>query len=93
MCDEDITRKTKETAKTLFGEGIKMDSPYRTWREFDKDLAKDFSRFNQSGLGGYPSTHRHVDCVSSLSNSIEEAMKKPPKNSAAPATKPRTSRN
>ena len=50
MCDEDITRKTKETAKTLFGEGIKMNAPYQTWREFDKDLAKDFSRFITGNL-------------------------------------------
>ena len=50
MCDEDLTRKTRETAKTLFGEGIKMDPPYRTWREFDKDLANDFSRFITGNL-------------------------------------------
>src|SRR3989339_255168 len=50
MCDEDLTRKTRETAKTLFGEGIKMNAPYQTWREFDKDLAKDFSRFITGNL-------------------------------------------
>ncbi len=50
MCNEDLDRKTRETAKTLFGEGIKMAAPYQTWREFDKDLANDFSRFITGNL-------------------------------------------
>ncbi len=45
MCGEDIKRKTQETAKKLFGKGIKMAPPYMTWREFDKELAGDFSMF------------------------------------------------
>src|SRR5512138_3178980 len=45
MCDETITRKTRETANILFGKGIKMDPPYLTWKEFDRDLANDFSLF------------------------------------------------
>jgi len=44
MSDE-IKKRTQETANTLFGKGIKMDPPYLMWREFDKDLAIDFSRF------------------------------------------------
>ena len=43
--NDDLKKKTQETAKRLFGQGIKMDPPYLTWREFDKDLANDFSMF------------------------------------------------
>ncbi len=50
MCDETISRKTRETAATLFGKGIKMDPPYLTWKVFDKDLANDFSRFITGNL-------------------------------------------
>jgi 4-carboxymuconolactone decarboxylase len=50
MCDEDIIRKTQETAKKLFGKGIKMAPPYQTWREFDRELAGDFSKFITGNL-------------------------------------------
>ncbi len=50
MSDEEIKRRTQETAKRLFGEGIKMDPPYLLWRDFDKDLAKDFSKFITGNL-------------------------------------------
>ena len=50
MCDNDITRKTQETAKKLFGKGIKMDPPYLTWREFNRELANDFSKFITGNL-------------------------------------------
>ena len=43
VSDETIRKRTQETAKKLFGGGIKMDPPYLTWKEFDKDLANDFS--------------------------------------------------
>ncbi|MBM4340783.1 MAG: 4-carboxymuconolactone decarboxylase [Deltaproteobacteria bacterium] len=43
--DDELRNKTQETANRLFGKGIKMDPPYLTWREFDKDLANDFSLF------------------------------------------------
>jgi 4-carboxymuconolactone decarboxylase len=43
VSDETIRKKTQETAKKLFGGGIKMDPPYLTWKEFDRDLANDFS--------------------------------------------------
>ncbi|MGD1152615.1 MAG: carboxymuconolactone decarboxylase family protein [Syntrophales bacterium] len=49
MSDE-IKKRTQETANTLFGKGIKMDPPYLMWREFDKDLANDFSRFITGNL-------------------------------------------
>ena len=42
--------RTRETAKRLFSEGIKMDPPYRMWKEFDRDLANDFSRFITGNL-------------------------------------------
>ncbi|PIP07343.1 MAG: 4-carboxymuconolactone decarboxylase [Syntrophobacteraceae bacterium CG23_combo_of_CG06-09_8_20_14_all_50_8] len=50
MLDDDIKRKTQETAKKLFGKGIKMDPPYLTWREFDRELAGDFSKFITGNL-------------------------------------------
>jgi 4-carboxymuconolactone decarboxylase len=43
--DDELKKKTQETANTLFGKGIKMDPPYLTWKEFDKSLANDFSLF------------------------------------------------
>ena len=43
--DEELRKKTQDTANQLFGKGIKMDPPYMTWKEFDRDLANDFSLF------------------------------------------------
>ena len=43
--DDELRKKTQETANQLFGKGIKMDPPYLIWKEFDKDLANDFSLF------------------------------------------------
>lgn len=43
--DDEIRKRTRETADRLFGKGIKMDPPYRLWKEFDRDLANDFSMF------------------------------------------------
>jgi 4-carboxymuconolactone decarboxylase len=42
--------KTRETAGKLFGKGIKVKPPYFLWKEFDKDLANDFSRFITGNL-------------------------------------------
>ncbi len=42
--------KTRETAKKLFGAGIKIDPPYLMWKEYDRDLANDFSRFITGNL-------------------------------------------
>jgi 4-carboxymuconolactone decarboxylase len=50
VSDEDIRKKTQETAGRLFGKGIKMDPPYLTWKAFDKDLANDFSMFITGNL-------------------------------------------
>ena len=44
MNDEELKIRTQETAKKLFGKGIKMDPPYLTWKEFDRELANDFSK-------------------------------------------------
>ena len=43
--DDELRKKTQETANRLFGKGIKMDPPYITWKEFDRDLANDLSLF------------------------------------------------
>ena len=50
MKDEDIKKRTRETAKRLFDKGIKVDPPYLIWRDFDKDLANDFSKFITGNL-------------------------------------------
>ena len=43
--NDELRKKTQETAHQLFGKGIKMDPPYLTWKEFDRDLANDLSLF------------------------------------------------
>ena len=48
--DETLKKKTQETAGKLFGKGVKMDPPYLTWREFDRDLANEFSLFITGNL-------------------------------------------
>jgi 4-carboxymuconolactone decarboxylase len=50
VSDEEIKKRTQETAKKLFGKGIKMDPPYLLWKEFDKALANDFSKFITGNL-------------------------------------------
>ncbi len=34
---------TRQTAQKLFGGGVKMDPPFKLWREFNPQLAKDLS--------------------------------------------------
>jgi 4-carboxymuconolactone decarboxylase len=48
--NDDITARTKSTAAKLFVKGVKMDPPYLLWKEFDKELANDFSRFITGNL-------------------------------------------
>lgn len=48
--NDDLRKRTQETASKLFGKGTKMDPPYLIWREFDKDLANDFSMFITGNL-------------------------------------------
>jgi 4-carboxymuconolactone decarboxylase len=43
VSDEETRKRTQETAKKLFGKGIKMDPPYVMWKQFDRDLANDLS--------------------------------------------------
>jgi 4-carboxymuconolactone decarboxylase len=50
VSEELVRKRTQETATKLFGKGIKMDPPYLMWREFDKDLANDFSKFITGNL-------------------------------------------
>ncbi len=50
MSEEETKKRTQETAKKLFGKGIKMDPPYLTWKEFDRDLANDLSMFITGNL-------------------------------------------
>ena len=50
MSDEAIRKRTKETANKLFGKGIRLNPPYLMWKEFDKDLANDFSKFITGNL-------------------------------------------
>lgn len=46
IVDQDELRKrTQETAKKLWTGGIKMDPPYVMWKQFDKELANDLSLF------------------------------------------------
>ena len=47
---EELRKRTQETANKLFGKGIKTDPPYLTWKEFDRDLANDFSLFITGNL-------------------------------------------
>jgi 4-carboxymuconolactone decarboxylase len=50
MKDDDIKKRTQETARKLFADGIKMDPPYLLWKEFDRALANDFSLFITGNL-------------------------------------------
>ena len=50
MDDEAAKKRTQETAKKLFGKGIKMDPPYVMWKEFDRELANDLSMFITGNL-------------------------------------------
>lgn len=43
--DGELKKKTQETAAKLFGKGIKIDPPYKLWKEFNRDLANDLSLF------------------------------------------------
>ncbi|RJR29478.1 MAG: 4-carboxymuconolactone decarboxylase [Desulfobacteraceae bacterium] len=50
MNEEERRKRTQETAAKLFRGGIKMDPPYLLWKEFDRDLANDFSMFITGNL-------------------------------------------
>lgn len=48
--NDELRKKTQETANRLFGKGVKMDPPYVTWKAFDQGLANDFSMFITGNL-------------------------------------------
>ena len=48
--NDDIKKRTRETAEKLWTGGIKIDPPYLMWKEFDKDLANDLSMFITGNL-------------------------------------------
>ncbi|OPY87808.1 MAG: Carboxymuconolactone decarboxylase family protein [Smithella sp. PtaU1.Bin162] len=50
MEEKDIQTKTAQTAKLLFSGGAKLDPPYLLWKEFNRELANDFSRFITGNL-------------------------------------------
>jgi 4-carboxymuconolactone decarboxylase len=48
--DDAIKARTQETANKLFSKGVKIEPSYRLWKEFDRDLANDFSMFITGNL-------------------------------------------
>ena len=50
MNEEEIKKRTQETAGKLFSKGIQIKPPYLLWKEFDKDLANDFFKFITGNL-------------------------------------------
>ncbi|HPE08039.1 MAG TPA: hypothetical protein PLW50_10005, partial [Smithellaceae bacterium] len=50
MNDQSLKEKTQKTAEKLFSGGAQLDRPYSLWREFDRELANDFSRFITGNL-------------------------------------------
>lgn len=50
MNEEERRKRTQETANRLFKGGAKMDPPYLLWKEFDRELANDFSMFITGNL-------------------------------------------
>ena len=50
VSDKEIKKRTQDTANKLFGKGIRMDPPYLMWKEFDRGLANDFSKFITGNL-------------------------------------------
>jgi 4-carboxymuconolactone decarboxylase len=50
MTDEEIKKRTQETANRLFSKGAKIPPAYVLWKDFDRDLANDFSKFITGNL-------------------------------------------
>jgi 4-carboxymuconolactone decarboxylase len=48
--DDEVKKRTQETAGKLSGKGIKMDPPYQLWKELDKEPANDLSMFITGNL-------------------------------------------
>ena len=45
MDEKELSDLSRKTAETLFGVQKKGEGAYALWREFDPELAKEFSRF------------------------------------------------
>jgi 4-carboxymuconolactone decarboxylase len=45
MDDKELSDIARNTAEQLFGKPIKGEGAYALWREFDPELAKQYSRF------------------------------------------------
>ncbi len=66
---EDLIKKTQETARALFDGPVALEVPYRLWKEFDADLAKDLSLFITGKLYSrtvLPLPQRQVVAVAAL---------------------------
>ena len=66
---DDLIKKTQETAKALFDGPVPLEVPYRLWKEFDADLAKDLSLFITGKLYSrnvLPLPQRQVVAVAAL---------------------------
>lgn len=50
MAEDEKRKKTQETANRLFKGGAKIAPPYHLWKEFNRDLANDFSMFITGNL-------------------------------------------
>lgn len=78
MADE-IDSRTQETARRLFGGGIKMDPPYLLWKAFDRELAKDLSRFITGNLYSRtvltPAERQMAACAALASTGAHEELK------------------
>jgi len=48
--EDEIKKRTQETASRLFSKGAKIPPSYLIWKEFDRDLANDFSKFITGNL-------------------------------------------
>ncbi len=74
-----IDDKTRETAQRLFGEGVKVEAPYKLWKEFDRELANDFSRFITGNLYSRtvltPSERQMVACAMLAAIGATEELK------------------
>ena len=68
MPDDDLKKKTGETARAYF-DGFPWDRPYDLWRSFDKGLAKDLSLFITGQMYArqkLPHTTRQLVAVAAL---------------------------
>src|SRR5512139_2354908 len=48
--EEESKKRTQETANKLFSKGVKIPPAYLLWKEFDRELANDFSKFITGNL-------------------------------------------